>query len=452
MSRKLLFTILGLFTVNLIFIACEREEPEKQDGIPTISITTKSVDYESMVFKIDVENSETVYYLFSEDDQKVHSASAVVENGTPMKIKETVELTKQLLEKETSYRFTAVAVNDENMISEPKVIIETTQAGSTSLTLDVMKIIEGEVEFNITTVECSECYYLISKDSGLNADMIKTDGKSIEVNKMIEIAVNNLIKDTKYIIYIYATDRIGEPIQIIEKEITTSVQYITEDYVGDAVLVNGEYWAPVNCGFSKNNNPYGKLYQWGRIDGQGYEGEINAPLIVRGPINYTPEAEIFYTNESNTFNWIDPPDDFLWSYPKTKSDPCPLGWRIPSKLELITLGMEDIGSTTIEAGDKNATPLGQAGRWFGKRHSEANVKDNRDCIFLPYSGGRMSQNNPWARDEIGYYWSYNTEIHAAQYLILYDKRTETSVGNVNVFPMPRASGFSVRCILEKDLS
>ena len=43
---------------------------------------------------------------------------------------------------------------------------------------------------------------------------------------------------------------------------------------GKGVEIDGVVWAPVNCGYHKSDYRYGKLYQWGRKYGQGYDGSL----------------------------------------------------------------------------------------------------------------------------------------------------------------------------------
>ena len=44
-------------------------------------------------------------------------------------------------------------------------------------------------------------------------------------------------------------------------------------YLGDGVLVGGVVWAPVNCGYDELRYPMGRLYQFGRKYGQGYNDD-----------------------------------------------------------------------------------------------------------------------------------------------------------------------------------
>ena len=43
---------------------------------------------------------------------------------------------------------------------------------------------------------------------------------------------------------------------------------------GQGIEIGGVVWAPVNCGYHKDDYQYGKLYQWGRKYGQGYSGDF----------------------------------------------------------------------------------------------------------------------------------------------------------------------------------
>jgi hypothetical protein len=43
---------------------------------------------------------------------------------------------------------------------------------------------------------------------------------------------------------------------------------------GPGIQIGETTWTPVNCGYHKDDFKYGKLYQWGRKYGQGYEGDL----------------------------------------------------------------------------------------------------------------------------------------------------------------------------------
>ena len=63
----------------------------------------------------------------------------------------------------------------------------------------------------------------------------------------------------------------------------SSNDYIAEYGInhGKGVEISGVVWAPVNCGYHKTDFKYGKLYQWGRKYGQGYDNAaVTFPEIV----------------------------------------------------------------------------------------------------------------------------------------------------------------------------
>lgn len=69
----------------------------------------------------------------------------------------------------------------------------------------------------------------------------------------------------------------------------SSSSVVTADYIdeysvnhGKGTTVGMATWAPVNCGYHKDDYKYGKLYQWGRKYGQGYDSsDATVPTIGR---------------------------------------------------------------------------------------------------------------------------------------------------------------------------
>ena len=126
---------------------------------------------------------------------------------------------------------------------------------------------------------------------------------------------------------------------------------------GSGIEINGVIWAPVNCGYSAGYK-YGKLYQWGRKYGQGYDGTLHSysypsigeysdeavPEIIEGGVsvligNDISTSNMFYTGVLDAGDWTSVQNDKLWnegteeSPIKTEFDPCPEGWRVPTNIE-----------------------------------------------------------------------------------------------------------------------
>ena len=197
---------------------------------------------------------------------------------------------------------------------------------------------------------------------------------------------------------------------------------------GQGTAVGGSTlkWAPVNCGYQQaiagghKGYPYGKLYQWGRKDGQGYKGgsyeDAIVPAIV-GSTSDTPEANKFYEGWTTAPSW------------DTANDPCPSGWRVPTADELRALisGNRNPGSFN--------TKDGQDGYYFdGTASSNAT-----SGVFFPAAGCRGYEGNAYVRGSDGYYWSSTPNGDNAYSLGF-------GSGYAGVYSNYRTDGYSVRCV------
>ena len=223
------------------------------------------------------------------------------------------------------------------------------------------------------------------------------------------------------------------------------IDYIDEYGInhGQGVEIDGVIWAPVNCGYHATDYKYGKLYQWGRKYGQGYNSsDASVPSIVEGPVSLsTGQSESnsnkFYYNYFSPYDWATPQDDTLWNSGtgdnpvKTEYDPCPAGWRVPSYAELNNLSSNYSSLTTN--GD-------QTGRWFSgsSTYSESGLR-----IFFPAAGDRHGGGYVNNRGNYGNYWSSLPNGYFAFRLYFYGR-------TIRVSSIDRAYGFSVRCVQVTD--
>src|SRR5574344_353344 len=199
-------------------------------------------------------------------------------------------------------------------------------------------------------------------------------------------------------------------------------------------------WAPVNCGYqpadgSYKGYPYGKLYQWGRKDGQGYDDGAYKDATTPSVIGVNPadlasaDANTFYTTWNNTIapdgTWgtSDP-----WNIKNTTNDPCPAGWRVPTSAELTAL----IGGTTPP--NPLASYNSQNGAWFN-----GTTSPGTSGVFLPAAGYRRSNGGAGGRGSDGYYWS-STPLGGSAYLL------DFGTGFATMLSLNRPYGVSVRCV------
>ena len=230
-----------------------------------------------------------------------------------------------------------------------------------------------------------------------------------------------------------------------------SADYIDEYGVnhGKGTAIGMAVWAPVNCGYHESDFKYGKLYQWGRKYGQGYDNSDSlVPTIEEGAVsvvtgNHKSKSNVFYTSTSiYKHDWVDPQNSMLWndgseSKPvKTEHDPCPEGWRVPTSAEFLELHKNYSDWTT------NAD--GQIGRWFSGLNLYSEIAPQ---IFLPAAGYRRSSDGAAVRrDSYGFYWSSLASRS-------YDFDNDGVGWNYNsskqdMFSYHHAYGESIRCVQE----
>ncbi|MBO7764292.1 MAG: Ig-like domain-containing protein [Bacteroidales bacterium] len=217
------------------------------------------------------------------------------------------------------------------------------------------------------------------------------------------------------------------------------------DY-GYGIVIGDVVWAPVNCGYEPADGEfskgylYGKLYQWGRKYGQGYDSNDasypSGDRLVQGPVAPSWGSsvdhhafEFFY----GSYDWCNQQIDDLWadSNGKTANDPCPEGWRVPTADELESL------STNYSAWTKDA--LGHNGYYFT---GEYTYMEGIPQVFLPTAGYRSYYTgNVNDRGEYGDYWSSTSHDSNALYLFFRQGRVDMS----NYY---RGNGHSVRCVQE----
>ena len=230
--------------------------------------------------------------------------------------------------------------------------------------------------------------------------------------------------------------------------IVPTADYIDEYGVnhGKGIAVGNTVWAPVNCGYKAATSeskgfPYGKLYQWGRKYGQGYNVSYDesVPELVEGPVMLSvalaeENSNKFYYNAESPNDWCKVQNGDLWnsgtdsSPVKTKYDPCPEGWRVPTYAELDRL--DNSYSSFIKVG-------GQKGRYFSGDYT---YLDNAPQVFFPAAGFRDYGNGTaYSRGTYGYYWSSRPCSSSAYNLIFFN-------GSARLYNGNRAAGYSVRCV------
>ena len=242
--------------------------------------------------------------------------------------------------------------------------------------------------------------------------------------------------------------------------LVATTDYIDEYNIchGRGVVIGNAVWAPVNCGYHEINYPYGKLYQWGRKYGQGYDSvwydqylvsskDATAPVIEEGGVspvwgNRIENENVFYLRmDSITNDWSDPSYDKLWNSgseeipKKTEYDPCPVGWRVPTYAELNELSQNSSSGLPTDANHHK-------GKFFSGPYV---YLDDAPKVFIPVAGYRDNLRGIASlRTEYGFYWSSRGSDNNSDMLFIEE------YGNVDVSNNTgyRSYGCSVRCVQE----
>jgi len=193
--------------------------------------------------------------------------------------------------------------------------------------------------------------------------------------------------------------------------------YIDGPYSGTGVSMAGIVWAPVNCGQRSSEGDAGLLYQWGRKYGKsGDEVTVTDFVALRaksmaGGSDITVKDK-FYLGCNCWFEGGTLSDQWWSDY-----DPCPAGWRVPTKAEL----------TALKA----------------KYVSKGSFTDGSTTITFPMAGHRGYTSGVMQDvNSIGYYWSSTHSPDAANSVWC----LRFTANRVYMDSHYLANGRSVRCV------
>ena len=182
----------------------------------------------------------------------------------------------------------------------------------------------------------------------------------------------------------------------IDSEVVVPEKEVSETAIFDeGVVINGIRWATRNVDisgtFAETPECFGMLFQWNR-----------RRTRYRYWDSSVPEGTAWYA----------------------ENDPCPQGWRVPTREELQSLE---------RAGSEWVTRYGVGGRLFGTAPYQ---------IFLPAAGLSLPSGSIRDVNTTGSYWSSTTQDEGYPMLLWF---TDENV-NGNIFSNLRTGGLSVRCV------
>jgi uncharacterized protein (TIGR02145 family) len=185
------------------------------------------------------------------------------------------------------------------------------------------------------------------------------------------------------------------------------------------VTSEGQVWMALNLGASQlatsstDSAAYGTLYQWGRF-GDGHEYRSSSTTTDLSSSSDVPGHGSFILTSSDPYDWRTPQNGNLWQGVAGINNPCPAGFRLPTKAEW---EIERASWVTNDSAGAFASPL-----------------------KLVPAGDRYSGDGAlYGVGSYGYYWGSTVDEGYSRGLYFYS-------GGAGMGSYNRAFGFSVRCI------
>lgn len=202
--------------------------------------------------------------------------------------------------------------------------------------------------------------------------------------------------------------------------------YCGGEQVETGVLINGIRWAKSNVAapgtFATNPQDVGCFYQWNSKRGWpvGKMSFISATAATDGSTTWNENWDGGYSPSSSSDIW------------KSTSDPSPVGWHVPTYMEIRTL--LDTAKVTNEWTIQNSV--------YGRKFTE---KATGNSIFLPVSGCRPDRSGILiGTGDSGFYWGSTIDINSwdnEASCLMFDYKSTDLTGSYN-----RAIGYTVRSV------
>lgn len=176
-------------------------------------------------------------------------------------------------------------------------------------------------------------------------------------------------------------------------------------------------WLPFMCHNLGANESADPFTPSAAIHGAKYPWGSKEPIMTQAEDQAYPTTPAWWSGSV-----INPDGSWSDSY-KTENDPCPDGWRLPTREEWVGVVANN---TTSFIGD-----------WTDSADNYSSGVYIGNYLFLPAAGHRNPDGTQFRRGYAGFYWSTKVEVY-----LYFDGFSSTLYGTGRAFGMP------VRCVAE----
>ncbi|NDV97644.1 hypothetical protein D0T84_22575, partial [Dysgonomonas sp. 521] len=281
--------------------------------------------------------------------------------------------------------------------------------------------------------------------TGLTADALGNMKKTPKITCAASNACGTVTSDEYEVLVMLATLGQLSPIYVnawSEAAVTAKILNKPDD------IIRATY-AHVNLGDEYELDPckmLGDLYQWGRPkDGHQSRKPLSGTTNVRSTVappghgNFIEAAFNWLSSNVNTL-WGDGTDNYTMAK-ATANDPCPTGWKVPSRKQWSALAGGGVADGTPDPNTFGST-------WTNLGPFTANSVSGyklSDALYLPAAGYRYTDGLLSDTGSFSLYWSSSTieVVGPAPTALMF---TSSSVTTASIFNY--SFGNIVRCIIE----
>ncbi|KAA6317298.1 hypothetical protein EZS27_032524 [termite gut metagenome] len=195
--------------------------------------------------------------------------------------------------------------------------------------------------------------------------------------------------------------------------------------IEDGVLISGTLWATKNVDecytFAETPGSFGKYFQF------------NRNIAIAATATSLPA----YTNDNPPVEW------------QPANNPCPEGWRLPTRAEMDALLASGWRKVTPSADNWNVD-----GIWFGPDAATATSENMGAAIFLPAAGDKYGATNPttYFLNSVNYWtgslYNYDNKYVMAMWNAAYWDKDDIYLTVDLISQANQATGKSIRCVHE----